>query len=172
MTRIANPFRYSFKEPYMSVQCIYRCWFGRKYFIWKAKALHQSVNQLSIEIDRRLRLGCAKDDIHYKIVGWIKKARVTLFEVEVLYQSENAADLLIYEQKQLNKCKRDDDCLNNRFLVHVPKWIPSEAEYVFRQAMKPAPKKKAKAGRFTKQVKPAKTRKIARKSARNKAKAR
>lgn len=127
--RISNPFRYIFREAYQSNSCIFKMWFGQNYFLWKSKALHQSVNQFAVEIDRRLRLGCKPDDTVYpKIVTYIRRARVSLFEVEVVYESDNPAEILIQEHKLLLAAKKDEKCLNISFTPYIPKWIPESAE--------------------------------------------
>lgn len=127
MTRIANPFRYYFRESYPSETCVFKIWFGQRYFIWKAKALHQSVNNISQEIDRRLRLGLKEGDIYEKIVKYIRKARVSQFEVEMVFSSDNPVEILKYEHKVLKEAMKDDMCLNTLFVPGAPKWVPETA---------------------------------------------
>lgn len=130
--RIANPFRYSFREPYKSEMSVYKCWFGKRYFLWYSKALHSSVNQMAIELDRRLRLGITEDDLYYKVVRYIRSSRIGLFEVEVTKFVDSPLEMLKLQHKALQKAKNDVYCLNNRFDPHVPAWVPEtdKAEYV------------------------------------------
>jgi len=159
MARTANPFRYSFKEPYGSIMCVYKCTIGKRYFIWTAKSLTQSVNQISVELDRRLRMGITEDNIYYKFIKYIKTARAGLFEVEVVLQTESPIEMLKCAHKLLNKGKSDPYCLNNTFTPNVSAWIPEvdKADYVAwaktydkRTTKKsPVPKKKVVAKKKT-----------------------
>lgn len=127
MARVSNPFRYFFREAYPSETCVFKIWFGQRYFIWKCKALHQAVNNISVEIDRRLRLGLKDGDIYEKIVKYIRKARVAQFEVEVVFKSDNPVDVLKYEHKALKSAQKDELCLNTIFIPGLPKWVPETA---------------------------------------------
>jgi hypothetical protein len=152
--RIANPFRYSIL-PFNgyapgSIACVFKMWFGKtKYFIWKSPALYGTVNAFSKDIDQRLRLGLkGPGDIYTKIVAYIKKARVSQFEVEVLFISDNPVDLLKTESEILQKSISNDNCLNMAMTPYIPKWIPDTAvnEYnLWKQKLREdARRKKAK----------------------------
>jgi hypothetical protein len=145
MTRIANPFRYMFREPYASSGAIYKAWFGKKYLIWKAKSLHQSVNTISKEIDQRMRLGLKPDDPFTKAVEHIRRARVTIFEVEAMLLSDDPSALLMEEYRLLKVAQDDPAALNMHFFPQIPKWIPDTAVAQFQKdiAALRAPKKKA-----------------------------
>ena len=151
--RISNPFRYYLREPYPSCSCVFKVWFGKKFFIWKAKALHQSVNNMSIEIDRRLRLGTKDGDIYEKIVKYIRKARVSQFDVEMLLANDNPVELLEYEYKELKKAEKNEDCLNISFAPVCPKWIPETACTEFDQWRQNINKKKREKKNATKNTK-------------------
>lgn len=127
MARVSNPFRYLFREAYPSETCVFKIWFGQRYFIWKCKALHQAVNNISVEIDRRLRLGIKDGDIYEKIVKYIRKARVSQFEVEMLLKSDDPVEILQYEHKVLKAAQKDEMCLNTLFVPGSPKWVPETA---------------------------------------------
>lgn len=131
--RIANPFRYMFRESYPSTGTIYKAWFGKKYLIWKAKSLHQSVNNMAKEIDQRLRLGLKEGDQYAKVVQYIRKGRITIFEVEAVEQSDNPVDLLIAEHKLLKAGESDPECLNVTFFPMMPGWVTDEAKAEFQQ---------------------------------------
>lgn len=124
--RQANPFRNSMKngEYHPSCTCVMKLWFGQKYyFIWKAKALHQSINSVATDIDQRLRHGQKPDDIWDKVIKYVKRSRVTQFEVEVLFKSDNAQEILLREYKLLQEAKNDPNCLNSIYEPLLPKWI-------------------------------------------------
>lgn len=124
MTRIANPFRYKFREDLPSQPSVYKLWFGKKFLILKCKALHQSVQQVSIELDRRLRLGTKPNDIYAKTTEHIKRARITIMEVEVLCQPESPLELLKCEWRASHKALLDPNCLNVPMPQMFPAWIP------------------------------------------------
>lgn len=124
--RNSNPFRYHFRQYHPSTTCIFKFWFGKKYFIWKAKALHQAVTQFATEIDRTIRLG-KKDTIYEGIVRYVIRARIVQMEVEWLQDIDNPAELLKEEHQMLKKAEKDPDCINTSFVPMVPKWIPETA---------------------------------------------
>lgn len=144
--RISNPFRYQFLEPARSTSCILKLWFGKKYLIMKAKSATQTVNALSLELDRRLRLGVAPGHMYEKVVRYILKSRVAIFHVEVLFESEKPIELLKSEYKALKIGMNDDACLNNTFDAYIPAWIPlnvvSKYQSWLKSLSKPAPIKK------------------------------
>ena len=124
--RASNPFRNSMKDGKYSPSCtcVMKLWFGQKYyFIWKAKALHQSVNSAAIDIDQRLRLGQRPNDIWDKVIKYIKRSRVTQFEVEVVFASNNPQEILLKEYRLLQEAKNDPCCLNVSYEPLTPKWI-------------------------------------------------
>ncbi len=145
--RIANPFRYAFRKPYQSITCVYKCWFGKKYVIFTAKSLHKSINQMAVELDRRLRLGVTEDCIYYKVVKHILRARVGIFEVEVIDETENALAMLKSAYKALRDAKKDPNCLNMSFEPHVAQWVTIDDKTSFETWVKrygqPVKKKKA-----------------------------
>lgn len=146
MSRIANPFRYSFDAPYKSTTCVFKLWFGTRYFIWKTKSLHAGINKIAIELDRKLRLGFEPDNFYAPILRYIRSARIGLFRVEVLKETEDPAELLIFEFKALQAAKDDKKCLNKIFEPQVPQWVPVEArqqlETAIAESKKPKPVKK------------------------------
>lgn len=122
---MANPFRYNMKERYTSSTCVCKLWFGKKYFIRKFKSLHAGVDVIARDIDRRLRLGQKPDDIYDNVIKYIKRSRCTQFEVEMIFKSDKAQEVLLSEYTALQASKSDPDCLNAVFdQVEYPKWIP------------------------------------------------
>lgn len=158
----SSPFRYSFKrDDYTSASCVYKLWFGKKYFIWKAKALFQSVDTMSVDIDRRLRNGMKEGDMYTLVIAHIKRARVTQMEAEAIVFNDNPEELLIAEYEALKAAKGDPDCLNMGFYPYLPKWIPESAvkvleEYIHKKrlAAKSKPRKKAGKKRSSASIKP------------------
>lgn len=120
------------RSRYPSIGSIYKAWFGKKYLIWKGKSLHQSVEMIAKEIDNRMRLGLKPADAFTKVVEYIKRARVNLFEVEAVFQSDNPAELLIEEYRQLKASQDDPDCLNMQFYPAIPQWVPGTAKDEFQ----------------------------------------
>jgi hypothetical protein len=121
--------------------------FGKKYFIWKGKALHQFVATMAKEIDRSLRLGTKENDIFEKVVHHIKYARIVLMEVEAVCQSEDPAEILVCEHRLLAEAKSDPLCLNTAFAPHVPKWIPDVAVQGYKQQVSPASRRRTQTGK-------------------------
>jgi hypothetical protein len=132
MARISNPFRYMFKQRYENTSSVFKCWFGKKFFIWKGKSLLQAVNVISIELDQRIRLGLKPNDPFEKVVKHILKSRVTYFEVEAVVQTDNPAELLIAEYDLLKQNMANPDCLNVEWFPIIPKWIQESAKDEFR----------------------------------------
>lgn len=111
-------------EAQPSCSCVMKLWFGKRYFIWKSKALHQSLTSISKEIDQRLRLGQKPDDIYDGVIKYIRRANVNKFEAEVVFKSDNPQELLVQEYKLLQQGKKDENCLNVKYEPLLPKWIP------------------------------------------------
>lgn len=126
-------FRYTFKDKYASAACVYKMYFGKKYFIWKGKALKQSVDNCAKEIDRSLRLGCKDNDIFEWVVEWIKKARVQMMEVEVVLADNNPLELLKTEYTLLQAGEGDLLCLNLSFEPYLPSWISQADQAAFQK---------------------------------------
>lgn len=145
MARIANPFRYQFRTHYPSQMSVYKLFFGKKFLVVMCKALHQSVNQVAKEIDQRLRNGTkGPDDFYLKTVAHIRRARVTIMEVEMLCQPETELELLICHFKALQAAKKNDLSLNTSFEVKVPQWVPLEVTEAFNKWVSAQTKKPVK----------------------------
>jgi len=124
---MANSFRYSMKnhEKYPSCTCVCKLWFGKKYFIRKFKALHQGVDTIARDVDRRLRLGQKPGDIYDLVTKYIKRSNCQQFIVEMVFRSDKAQEILLQEYKLLQDAKGSEDCLNTVFdEVEFPKWVP------------------------------------------------
>lgn len=124
----ASPLRTSWttKDP-GNVSCIYKFWFGKKYYIGKSQKLHGTVDWVAAEVDRRLRLGVMPDHLLYNIVNHVRRTRVISFSIEILFQCDNPEELLKEEFTILRKEKDCPECLNATFVPYIPKWISESA---------------------------------------------
>lgn len=135
---------------YYSNFAVYKIWFGTRFFIWKGKSFSQSVESISVLIDRARRLH-SNDDTNflYHVVGYIKRSRVTKGSVEIISIADmDDTDWLKYlkdEQNLLIAHRNNKLCLNNNFISHVPKWMGQGVEKEFNAWLKVwnKPKKKA-----------------------------
>jgi hypothetical protein len=114
---------------YYSGYCVYKAWFGTKYFIGKGKALLQSVQGMAVVIERGLRLrNHDETNMHYHVIAHIIKNSLSRGRVEVIGGEDlSEFELLKLEQEEINRHINDPNCLNNNFDAYVPKWI-SEIE--------------------------------------------
>jgi hypothetical protein len=133
---ISSPFPYTYKEVYASVTCVFKLWFGGKYFIFKCMKLHAASENLSAQIHRELS-NPKEDSIIFKVVAYVKRARVTTMAVEVIHETDDPVELLKVEYEQLQKAKDDPNCLNTRFVNndYYPKWIPQTAINEFNKQL-------------------------------------
>lgn len=110
--------------------CVFMAYFGKCFYIGKAKSITQTATQIAEIIERALRTG-NNDETgwYYHVISYIKRARVLQGTIKILYGADREADnleLLKYEHNLLVKYRNDEDCLNNNFDVYFPKWIPEE----------------------------------------------
>lgn len=124
---VTSPFPYTFKEQYetTSVTCVFKLWFGSKYFIFKGMRMDKTVETLSVQIHREMN-NQKDDSILFKAVAYIKRARIVTMTVEIIYETDAILDLLTMEYEELQEAKKDPNCLNTRFTnnEYYPKWIP------------------------------------------------
>jgi len=120
---MAGIFNYRFKEKYQSKTCVVKFWFGTKYFIWKSLHLHASCEQVFRDLNRKIGNGCKETDLFYKVIQHIKRSRVGIATVEVLYMSDILPDILAFDRAELDKCATDPNCLNLNFDQYIPKWL-------------------------------------------------
>ena len=113
-----------------SAASVFKVYFGKKYFIWKGKALYQSAEIISKSIVARLRNGNFNEiDFMYHVVNHIKKNGITkgFCKAESVfndYERDNGTingyQMLIDEQKMLDEARKDGYCLNNNAQSYVP----------------------------------------------------
>ena len=133
---ITSPFPYTLNDPYASVTSVFKLWFGGKYFIFKGLKLHAAAENLSTHIHRELSRP-KEDSILFKVVAYVKRARVTTMTVELIHETDDPVELLKVEYEQLQKAKKDPNCLNTRFTNndYYPKWIPQTAVNEFNKQL-------------------------------------
>jgi hypothetical protein len=134
---------------YYSMPCVYKIWFGSKYLIMQGKAMWQSANIVSIQIDRMLRSGTNDDtSFVYNAVVYIRRGRIMRGYLEPIYFLEadesDFSTLLQETQKALDKAKNDTNNLNNNFIAYVPNWMPSAVKTEFNQWIESRKNKKNK----------------------------
>jgi hypothetical protein len=116
-------FPYNFKEKYPSNTCLVKIWFGKKYFIWKAKALKQTADQVCRDLSRKVRLGCPETDLFYQVCQYIKRGRILSCTFEVIMATENHTELVNAERELLKTSFGTPECLNNNPEPYLPSWI-------------------------------------------------
>lgn len=158
---MARTFPFKYKEFYSSSTCIYKATFGTKFYIVKAKALRQSVDQVMEDIDRKMRLGVPDGHILQKVIKHIISARVPSCTIEVLFKSDDHGELIYNESEILKQAELDPKCLNTSFVPYLPKWIsqlqverykPEPVKKLQKQKAKPAAIKQVKEKPATKVV--------------------
>lgn len=111
--------------------CVFRIYFGRKYLIWKGKSLRQSIDLIGKSINARLRDGNPDNtNFMYHLVQHIKKNGITkgfckIEDVFTDYVREESGtvkgyQMLVDEQKMIDKAIKDSMCLNNNVQAYVP----------------------------------------------------
>lgn len=118
-----------------SVACVYKVFFGKKYLIWKGKALWQSCELLGKSISAALSKYEAIEDTNYlyHVIAHIKKTRCLFGRVEVIandftdaYGSIDGLSCLKQEQISLDEAEGNYLCLNNNVQAYIPQnstWI-------------------------------------------------
>ena len=120
---------------YYSNYAVYKIWFGKYFLIWKGKSFLQSAQSAALLIERGLRLGV--NDVHYlhHVIGYIKRARVTMGYVEIIsiadMDDKDWLKFLQEEQNLLTAHKNDPYCLNNNFAAYVPEWMGKDIKKAF-----------------------------------------
>lgn len=120
---MATVFPYSFKEKYPSNTCLVKIWFGKKYFIWKAKALKQTADQVCRDLSRKVRLGCPETDLFYQVAQYLRRFPVRSCTFEVVMATDDHAELIDQEAKLLKQSYGTPECLNNNSESYLPSWI-------------------------------------------------
>jgi hypothetical protein len=114
----------------IGIPCVYKVWFGKKYFIWKGKSLSQSLDIIGKAIQLRIiRRNLDTTDFMYHVVKHIKRNQIKQGHVstENVYTDFDTAsgnfsgfNMLRDEQMLLDASAQDIMCLNNNEQAYVP----------------------------------------------------
>ena len=109
-------------DEYYSCSCVYKILFGKKYFIWKGKALLQSCEGIAKQLKTPVvtKTLPARNSYLYLVIEHIIKTRCLGGSVTIIDHSKEPLELLKIEQKELDKAASDPDCLNNNEQAYVP----------------------------------------------------
>jgi len=111
------------QQDYPNGMCVYKIIVGKKYFIWKCKFLHNSVETIMKDIYRKTSKGYKAGDSQENLIDYIKKSRVTKCWIEAISFTEDPRELLKLETDALEAGSSDPDCLNIPGYQGVPKWL-------------------------------------------------
>lgn len=120
-------FPHRFVAEYQNAPSVYKMWVGDHYFIWKCRAIINSMYHMGGDIERKIRRGCREDYALYKLVSHIASSRAQEIVVEAIIQSQDPLLLLKTEYDLLVSSETDPKCLNLKFTPHIPSWMPPEA---------------------------------------------
>jgi hypothetical protein len=136
MRGISSPFPYTIIDDPGSKTCVFKLWFGKKYFIYKALNLHQLLESFSAQIHRE-KESHKENSILYNVAKYVKKNRVTMMQVEVLKVTDEHVDLLMTEYEALQDAKDDENCLNMTKVnnEHFPRWVSQAAINEFHKLL-------------------------------------
>lgn len=120
---MAMYFPYVFQETYRSGTCLIKIHFGKKYFLWKAKSLKQTAEQVCRDLSRKCRNGCPETDLFFKVVQYIRRGRIQSCTFEVVMYTEDHNLLIKKEAELLRAGFGTDLCLNLSPEPYMPGWI-------------------------------------------------
>lgn len=120
---MAMYFPYVFEDNYRSGTCLIKIHFGKKYFLWKAKALKQTSDQVMKDLSRKCRLGCPETDLFANVVKYIRRGRIQTCSIEVIMYTEDHNLLIKKEGELLRAGFGTDLCLNISPEPYLPGWI-------------------------------------------------
>lgn len=144
----------SFPREYGVNSCVYKLSFNDHYVIVKAKdhcssvaAIQKAYNQFM----RHSEFQRKPDNIYHYFFSYCEKQKEGTFRVDILLEDSNPYNLLVAEQKELNKSMKDKKCLNALADAYIPEfneltgmygWIPKQAVMNFKKWLKTKPKSK------------------------------
>lgn len=126
-----------------STASVYKVYFGKKYFIWKGKALWQSCDLLGKSISAALSKyeGVEETNYLYHVINHIKKTRCLFGKVEIIandfvneFGEVDGLACLKEEQRCLDAATGDYLCLNNNEQAYIPAnatWIKEDEKIKF-----------------------------------------
>jgi hypothetical protein len=114
--------------------------------IVKCKEAYSSLKRIENGLNSFIRGGVNNPDgLYFHLYNHVKKNPGKDFMVEILLESDNAYELLKFEQAELNKGIKDRSFLNNQTAAYIPAynedekaygWIPPHAVLNFRNWLK------------------------------------
>jgi hypothetical protein len=139
MVKMAMYFPYTFKENYRSGTALVKIWFGERFFIWKAKAVKQTADQVCRDISRKVRLGCPETDLFYQVCRYIKRGRILSCTFEVIIYCDDHERLFEIEKEELKKYFGTKECLNISAEPYRPGWLSMSQNKAPGSTIDPAP---------------------------------
>lgn len=124
--------------------CVYKLWHKGKYVIVKAKTLASSVFLIEKGYAYFIAGGGGsgkkangeghkewdgKNSFYFKFYQWVKDNPSIDAKVEVLFESEDAFELLKFEQQELDKNIKDKNCLNSNVQAYIPEFREKTNSY-------------------------------------------
>lgn len=120
--------------------CIYKLTNGNKFVIVKAKNLLSSLYLIEKGYFYFLHGGRnnkkkghkeweGKNSFYYQFYKHLSRNRSNTTDIEVLFESENALELLKKEQTLLDEHIKDKNCLNSNVIAYIPKYRESTGSY-------------------------------------------
>lgn len=121
--------------------CVYKLYCGNKYIINKGKTLSGSIFLLEKGYAYSMAFKHAeekneKPDYWFLFYDYIKRHPQYVFQIEVLFESENPYQLLKREQMELDESLSDKNCLNNNLIAYIPQWISKGHRLSFYKYLK------------------------------------
>lgn len=138
----------SFPKEYGVLSCVYRLSFNDKYVIVKAKDHVSSVSAIQKSYNQFMRHSEFQRDpknLYFQFFSFIEKHRVGTFAVHIILEDSNPYKLLVAEQKELLKSRKDTRCLNTNADAYIPDyneltesygWIPKQSVMNFMKWLK------------------------------------
>lgn len=118
-----------YKGEYQDEPCVVKIHAGKKYFIWKFKALHSDMGAFIFTMNRTRRgQNITKGSQLKLLTDFMQEQGIDKITIEVLETNYNAKALLPIEQRWLNKCVGLKSCLNQSEIPVVTRWSKPDIE--------------------------------------------
>lgn len=120
-------------EYFETESCVYKLYYGDRYVIVKGKTLAGSIYLIEKGYANFISSwggagGKEWDDdanlFYKKFYLYIHKHPKLQFKVQVILESNNAYDLLVCEQNEIDACMSKKKCLNSNLYAYIPKFRP------------------------------------------------
>lgn len=113
---------------------VYKLYYDNIYIVNKGKALSGSLFLIQkglgyfLAYDHHRELSTEKD-YWFKFYDFIRKNPNKEFRVEVILHSDDPYEILVTEQKELDKCLKDKKCYNNNIQSYIPTLNPKTGQH-------------------------------------------